>query len=315
MGHATRATTVDIALAADMCVDLVVRGDVRPRFAQVEQLVEDYALDIGGSANLFACQAAKLGLATAVLGRVGDDALGAHLLDRLEREGVDVSRVSRARGLKTGIGVTLCQPNDRAILTYLGSIDALGAADLPAAPERLCRHWHVASYYLLERLRPAWPPFLERARARGVTTSLDPNWDPRGHWAPIRATLPHLDLFFPNEAELHAITGEPDPLRAARMIAAYGPTVVVKRGAEGALAVSAERVEELAPAEVGRVEVVDGVGAGDNFDAGFLSSWLAGEPLTACLRRGHRCAAASLGAIGGVAAQLRARDLDAAEAG
>jgi sugar/nucleoside kinase (ribokinase family) len=57
-------------LATDQCVDLLVRGDVRPRWGQAEQIVDGYALEIGGSANLFACQAAKLGLRVGLIGVV-----------------------------------------------------------------------------------------------------------------------------------------------------------------------------------------------------------------------------------------------------
>ena len=300
----------DVALVADMCVDLIVRGNVRPQFRQVEQLVDDYEVDIGGSGNVFACQMVKLGLRTAVIGRVGPDVFGQHLMECLSREGVDVSRVVCEPGLKTGIGVTLVEPSDRAILTYLGSIAAVSTADLPPVPSQLCAHWHIASYYLLAQMRNAWPEFLARARQQGVTASLDPNWDPSEEWNGVEELLGQVDVFMPNDAEVRAIARESDVLSAARRLSKLGTMVVVKRGSDGPLAVQGDQVFELHRSVLRPVSgIVDTVGAGDNFDAGFLSAWLSGASISECLHRGHQCAVASLGVLGGIRGQITERQL------
>ncbi len=296
----------DVALAADMCVDLILRGNVRPQFHQIEQLVDDYCLEIGGSANIVASQLVKLGATVGVLGVVGADPFGAFLLERLAGLGVDTACVRRHSSMKTGLGVALAEPQDRAILTYTGTIDALSPDDLPADPDRWCRHWHVASVFLLRRLRGAWPRFLETCRAVNVTTSLDPNWDPEGRWQEIDALLPLIDVFLPNDREAMAMTGEHEPLAAARRLSRLGTLVVVKCGAAGALAVHGTREWQLRPPEaVPAARIVDSVGAGDNFDAGFLRAWLDRRPVPECLALGHECAVASLAAAAGVAGQLR----------
>ena len=116
----------DILTFGDMCVDLIVTGeDVVPQFGQFEKLVEDYELEMGGSCNIFACQAAKLGLRVGIIGRVGDDDFGRLVLRRLVESGVDIQHVIIDPALKTGLGIALCQGNDRAILTYLGSLNAV----------------------------------------------------------------------------------------------------------------------------------------------------------------------------------------------
>ena len=84
--------TYDVLSVADMCVDLIVRGNVRPAFGQVEQMVEGYVVELGGSANICASQMAKLGAKVGVLGRVGADAFGQHVLASLSALGVDLSR-------------------------------------------------------------------------------------------------------------------------------------------------------------------------------------------------------------------------------
>jgi ribokinase len=303
-----RNTEADVALVADMCVDLIIRGNVRPRFHQVEQLVTDYELDIGGSANIFACQMAKLGLRTKVIGKVGKDTFGAHLLQLLAREGVDTSAIKIEPDLRTGLGVTLVEPHDRAILTFIGSIDSVTAADLPLNPGKFCAHWHVASYFLLTHLWEVWPKFFRKAQDQGVTTSLDPNWDPSENWAGLDVLFGHVDVFLPNEVEILAITGDTDLLAAARRIAHLGPLVVVKRGADGALAVTDNEVVELTRADIRPVAgIVDSVGAGDNFDAGFLYSWMKGHAFIDSLKNGHRCASSSLTYLGGRRGQVVGR--------
>ncbi len=289
-----------------MCVDLILHGNVRPRFGQQEQIVEGYRLELGGSANIFASQMAKLGLRTAVIGYVGSDLFGDFALQRLMRSGVDVSLVRQSPSIPTGLGVHLSEPDDRAILTVVGTIDAPQPADLPASPQTVCRHWHLASPFLLRNLSSSWPQFLARARAAGVTISLDPNWDTAQAWNIIADLLPWVDVLLPNEAEAMALTGLNDAAEAAIRLGESGALVVVKRGERGAIAVSRGQTFEVAAAPIATPNgtPVDTVGAGDNFDAGFLSAWMAGKSIEECLSLGALCAAASLTCAGGIEGQL-----------
>ncbi len=169
----------DVITFGDMCVDLIITGeDVVPEFEQVEKLVDNYELEIGGSCNIFACQAAKLGLRVGILGRVGDDEFGRLIIRRLQESGVDTRYVIVDPMLKTGLGVALCTDNDRAILTYLGSLNAVYPADVTNEILRLTHHVHHGSYFLHTNLRPAMTDIFQRALILGATTSLDTNWDP-----------------------------------------------------------------------------------------------------------------------------------------
>jgi sugar/nucleoside kinase (ribokinase family) len=294
---------LDCLSVADLCVDLILRGDVRPRFGQVEQLVDGYTLELGGSADIFAAQFAALGGSAGVIGCAGRDALGRFAVDRLRDLGVDASRVRQHPDLPTGLGVALVERGDRAILTALGTIDAVGPDELTDALLAACRHWHIASYFLLRRLRPAWPAWLERCRQAGVTTSLDTNWDPDGRWDGVDDLLPLVDVFLPNEAEALAITGARDAEAAGQLLACRGRVAVVKLGERGALACAGGRSwhrEARAPALI-----IDAVGAGDCFDAGFVRAWQLGKSMDECLAWGARCAEASLESAGGFAGRLR----------
>jgi sugar/nucleoside kinase (ribokinase family) len=118
--------------------------------------------------------------------------------------------------------------------------------------------------------------------------------------------LPMVDVFLPNEAEATRLTGRDDVREAGEQLGRLCPLVVIKRGEKGALAIRGTEVWELRPEDFQSqpVEVADTVGAGDNFDAGFIRGWLLGRPIDECLKLGHRCAVASLGARGGIQGQL-----------
>lgn len=268
----------DILCVSDMCVDMVMTGNVRPQFKQVEQLIEGYSIELGGSANIFASQVAKLGARSGVLGWVGEDAFGQFCLETLQSLGVDTSRVGRHTQLKTGISAILAEPGDRAILTYLGTIEGVQPNELSDGVLGDCRHWHIASFFLLNQLRSQWKEWLTRCHEKKVSTSLDTNWDPENRWEGVKELLPLVDVFLPNEAEALAISGETDVERAGRELSACGPLVVVKRGEDGAMVFKGQQSWRIRGNELSDlpVTIVDAVGAGDNFDAGFSRLLAAG---------------------------------------
>lgn len=295
----------DIVIALDTCVDFLVRGDVEPQFGQVEKLVSDYDIELGGSGAIFACQCAKLGLNTAGIGVVGDDAFGRLVLKKLDESGVNSEEIRVDPYAKTGMGIALCKENDRAILTYLGTINGVRPEMvLKVLPH--ARHLHIASYYLMESMRTYWPDIVYRAKESGLTVSLDTNWDPAEKWDGFWAFSDCIDVFLPNENEVRGITGEEDVIRGALKLAAQFPLVVVKLGEKGAAAISGEKVWKV-PAR--QVAVVDTVGAGDTFDAGFLYGWLSGHSVQTCLRLGCYCGTCNVMRQGGIAGQPRIRDI------
>lgn len=298
----------DVITVLDTCVDLMMTGDVVPRFGQAEQLVDGYLLEMGGSACIFTCQCAKLGLKTAGLGMVGKDVFGDLVLARLADAGVDISGVVTDAMVQTGLGLALCRKEgDRAILTVPGSLDSANPEALLALLPK-ARHLHVASYYLLAKMRPHWPGILREAKRLGLTTSLDTNWDPAEKWDGIDDLAPYLDILFPNDNELHAFTGISDPLAAAASLAKAVPLVAAKLGAGGAMAVRSSGDTAWCPAN--KVEVADTVGAGDTFDGGFLYGFLNGKSLDESLRFGVFCAGHSVTKPGGYRGQPRLSELN-----
>jgi len=292
----------DIVAILDCCVDLVMSGgDIIPRFGQQEQFVADYSIEMGGSGCIFAAQAAKLGLRTAGIGVIGDDAFGRTVLNTLWTSGVDTSYIRSDSQWKTGLGVLLCVENDRAILTCNGTIDAVTADDISDEILSQTRHLHIASFYLHHKLHPHWLQIARRAQHFGTTISLDTNWDPDDRWdEDIYYLLPYVDVFFPNEQELMRIARIADVQEAAMFLAEKTPLLVIKRGAKGAMAISGSRIWECGACDV---KVSDTVGAGDSFDGGFLWGWLQGMPMEQCLEAGCFCGASNVTASGGTRGQ------------
>jgi sugar/nucleoside kinase (ribokinase family) len=270
----------------------------------VEKLVGDYTLEMGGSCSLFACQAARLGLRTAILGRVGDDSFGRLVVRRLQECGVDTRYVTVDPHLKTGLGIALCQDNDRAMLTYMGTINVLRPADVTDELLASARHLHHGSYYLHTGLLPGIPDIFRRAKQLGSSTSLDPNWDPQELWdANLAEVLPYTDILMPNEQEARFISHCSSVTQAVKRFHSQGVRLVaVKLGAQGALVDDGQAALQHA---VTPVSGGDSIGAGDSFDAGFLAGWLGGQPLERCLDLACACGSSVATKVGGLAGQLR----------
>jgi sugar/nucleoside kinase (ribokinase family) len=293
----------DLVVIGDCNPDVLVHGDdVTPAFGQQEKLVQRMSLEIGGSASITAVAAARLGLRVALVAAVGPDAAGTFMLEALAREGVDVSAVATRAGRATGMTVALSRGGDRAILTALGAMDSLTAADIPPDLLGRCRHVHVSSYFLLaDALGPGLADLFARARAAGATTSLDTNWDPAERWRDehLSAAIAQADLLLPNEAEALALSGASAAPAAALALMAAGPQVAVKLGARGVLVGSGS--SDLRQVSLPPVTPVDTTGAGDCFNAGLLTGLLQGLPLPRAAALGCAAGALSTGALGGTA--------------
>ncbi|MFJ6569415.1 carbohydrate kinase family protein [Streptomyces sp. NPDC091292] len=304
--------------------DLLVVGDANPdvvvgpldaplAFGQREQLVATGLLTLGGSAAIMACGAARLGLRVAFAGRVGDDDAGRFVRDALSARGVDTGALRLDPTLPSPLTAVVTRGADRAILTAPGTLADTGPDDVPEVLLTGSRHVHAASYFLMPKLADALPALFRTARVHGATTSLDTNDDPAGRWrsAGLTDLLAVTDILLPNAREALALSGvvdaghreggsDADVVAAARELAAAGPLVVVKTGADGALSHDGRTLRRAAPVPV---EPRDTVGAGDSFDAGFVAATLSGLGASDALAFAAACGALSTRAHGGTGAQ------------
>lgn len=290
----------DILVAGEINPDLVLTGNVSPEFGQVEKLVEQATLTIGSSSAIFACGAAKLGLRVAFIGVCGEDVFGRFMLEEMRNRDVDTTNVIVQPSASTGLSVILNQGSDRAILTFPGLIPALHASDISDSLLQQARHLHVASYFLQTGLQPDLPALFGRAHSLGLTTSLDTNYDPSEKWPEMEALLRATDVLLPNQAEALCITRAQEVETAARELARKAKVVAVKCGEAGAVASTQDVVIR---AEAIPVHIVDSVGAGDSFDAGFLFGYLQHWALDKSLRLACACGGLSMRKAGGTNGQ------------
>jgi len=230
------------------------------------------------------------------------------MLDQLSAEGVDVGAVAVRADAPTGMTVALSRGGDRAILTALGAVASLTAAEVPAALLAEARHVHASSWFLLEdSLGPGLAGLFSAARAEGATTSLDTNWDPAERWTGehLLTAIAQADLLLPNEAEALRLSSALSLDEAAGKLTADGSRLVVKLGERGALCVErAEYAEGPARYQVRLPPVVpaDTTGAGDCFNAGLIAGLLDGMNLPRAAALGCAAGALSTAAPGGTAA-------------
>jgi sugar/nucleoside kinase (ribokinase family) len=260
-------------------------------------LVDSIDLRGGGCALNTSSALARLGLATAAVGKVGADPLGDFLLALLEERGVDVDGVLRDPSVPTSASVALVDSaGERTFLHVPGANAALRTEELGEAAYA-GRALHLAGALVLECLdgEPV-AAVLAEARRRGITTSLDTVFDASGRWERVLPALPHCDLVTPGLAEAQAITGERDPARASARLRELGAREAVVTLGGGGCHVSADAFERHVRGC--QVDAVDGTGAGDAFAAGFLYGKLAGWPLERCARFANAAGALATTAVG-----------------
>lgn len=298
-----------ILVVGELNPDLILSGYRSfPRLGQ-EVLVDDWTLTLGSASAIAAVGLARLGNPVRFAGLTGCDPWADFCSQALETAGVDVSHLKRDPAVKTGLTVSITSASDRALVTCLGAIASFRAEDVPGAALEGCGHLHISSYFLQTGLRPGCRNLLAQAHACGLTTSLDPGFDPSEQWDDgLRETLREVDVFFPNEVELRGLGGAEDPVECIRRLENGRTLVVAKLGAAGCLALEHGRPLHV-PAFP--VEPVDTTGAGDSFNAGFLHAWLRAQPLIEALRFAAACGALSTRAMGGAGRQASAAEAEA----
>jgi sugar/nucleoside kinase (ribokinase family) len=290
-----------VLVIGELNVDIVATGLRGFPEMGAEILAQDCDLTLGSASAIFAVGMSKLGHKVTFVSQVGRDFFGDFCITTLKQLGIATSNVIRKANEKTGVTLALSGRRDRALVTYPGAIASLTADRASHALLKQHEHLHLTSYYLQKKLQPRFGEILQHAKALGLTTSFDPNSDPSDRWnSAINSVLRYTDILFVNEREAIKLTKAKSAQAALKMLGAKTSCVVVKRGSKGAIAI---QDNELFTDSGFRVKALDTTGAGDSFDAGFLSAYLMKQPVSECLRFGNACGALSAISIGGTAGQ------------
>lgn len=289
-------------------VDVILSG--LPALPELgREVVCDSVETVMGSASaIYACRMATLGQQVSFIGLVGDDAYGHLCVESLAAAGVDTGLVIVDPARHTGATFVMSLPENRAMVTHLGSIAELSARHLPPGLFLGFEHVHVTSPFLQVGLAPDLPRLAREARDHGLTVSFDPQWDPGETWTCVREMAPSCTVLMPSEEEACGMTGRAAAREALDALAGWGSElVVVKLGAGGAIAASGGRVVRQPGVPI---KPVDTTGAGDTFDAAFVKRLIAdGRSVEESLAYACAAGAAACMQVGGASEPLRHKDV------
>ena len=249
----------------------------------------------GGSAANTLAGLAALGAKCAFIGQVADDQFGKVFTHDMRAGGVDFDTPPRGAEPPTAQVLIFVTPDaQRTMNTFLGASQFLPAAALDESTIASAKVLYLEGYlWDPEEPRAAMRRAIGAARAAGREVAFTPSevFVIDRHGDDFRQLIGEgmIDILFANHLELAALTGEEGFEAGVAALAGKVPTLVVTKGAEGAIAVRGGARAEV-PAEP-IAKVVDTTGAGDLFAAGFLYGHVAGETLERCLKRGAICAA------------------------
>lgn len=289
-----------IATIGDVNVDLIARIEKMPELGK-QVITQDFQTHGGGCSANFSLSCARLGMDTQLFGKVGDDVFGTYVLVELEDNKVDTSNVLLT-DQKTGVTVAIVQGIERSFITFRGENVSYCLDDIDVSKIH-ADIVHLPSYFLMDSLRKDYVKLIDLIHAAGLKVSFDTGWDPRGFVKetvdPIFDILPRTDVFLPNIDEVRNILGlskDTGPEKAAEILLDMGvKTVAIKMGKDGCWVADKEKLEYV-PAF--SVKVVDTTGAGDNFNAGFISGYISGKTLSQCATIGSATAALKIGGVG-----------------
>jgi len=292
---------IDVVVVGELNVDIILNGiDGLPVIGK-ELMAKAMSVTLGSSSAIFAGNLSTLGSRVAFIGKIGNDIFANLVLESLQSRMVDTSRIIKSDDLSTGATIVMAYDQDRANLTFPGAMDELRLEDIDFEFLAGARHMHFANCFMQPGIRNDLVTLFRKAKELGLTTSLDTQWDPEEKWdLPLKNLLPYVDIFMPNRAEFANFTGEDDVLAGIRKIKDHSNIIVIKNGSEGAMAWDGQKI--ISQPAFRNDNVIDTVGAGDSFDAGFVRDFIKGQSIEECLVTGALAGAINTTCAGGTGA-------------
>ena len=291
----------DVLVVGELNVDLILNSiDSFPEMGK-EKLAKDMTLTLGSSSAIFASNLSALGAKVAFIGMIGTDAFGNLVKDSLSAKKVNTDYLIISDKWNTGATIVLNYSEDRAMVTYPGTMEHLTINDISEEAISSAKHLHFSSYFLQPGIQKDIAALFKMAKEKGLTTSLDIQWDPNEKWDfNYKEVLPFVDVFLPNEQEALLLTKEKELDNAIKKLTPFTKHLVVKLGSKGSM-VSANGKSTFKKSFLNE-NVVDAIGAGDSFNAGFIFRFINGFDIDECQNFGNLTGAINTTAAGGTEA-------------
>ena len=291
----------DVLVVGELNVDLILNNIISFPEIGKEILSRDMTLALGSSSAIFASNISSLGVKTAFAGKLGNDSFGELVLKSLKKKNVNTDFIIKDDKEKTGATIVLNYDEDRAMITHPGAMETFSEVDVTEEILQQAGHMHVSSVFLQKQLKRGIVKLFKRAKNLGLTTSLDIQWDPDEKWdLDFSELLPFVDVFLPNRQELTAITGYSDVNKALNYIKDSVNIIAVKMGNRGSIGFQNGKTVTVEP--FFNANVIDAIGAGDSFNAGFISKFINNKSLESCLKSGNLMGALNTTESGGTGA-------------
>lgn len=291
----------DVVVVGELNVDIILNHiESFPEIGK-EKIADSMTLTLGSSSAIFASNLSALGARVAFIGKTGNDSFSDLIIRSLESKKVDTSMIIRDASLVTGATIVLNYDQDRAMVTHPGAMNHLTLSDITVNSLRCARHLHFSSCFLQPGIKPDLANLFKMAQEMGLTTSFDAQWDPAEKWdIRMETILPHVDVFLPNLIEALHLSRKTNLNDALDQLAVTGHIVVIKLGQEGSVSKQGDTVLKIHPFL--NNNVVDAIGAGDSFNAGFIYKFIQGKDIRDCQTFGNLTGAINTTQPGGTAA-------------
>jgi sugar/nucleoside kinase (ribokinase family) len=297
----------DVAVMIDAaCIGILVADVIAKPVDKIPQkgllgLIGGITLHSGGCAMSAAVDMSKIGLKTALLGKVGNDSFGEFMKNVLIQNNVNIDGIVTDTENQTSASVVLSDSaGERKFLHCAGANGAFGRDDINWNVIQYSKIVFVAGTMLMDTFDGEHcAGVLKRCKEMGKTTVLDTAWDSKGRWMKVlEPCMPYIDVFLPSIGEAVKLSGKTDPKKIADVFLGKGvKQVAIKLGGKGCyLRESKEADGVIIPPY--KVKAVDTTGAGDSFCAGFITGLVKGMTFTECGRFANAVGAHCVSAMG-----------------
>ncbi|WP_186754708.1 carbohydrate kinase family protein [Echinicola salinicaeni] len=291
----------DLLVVGELNIDLILNQIKGFPEMGSEKVAEKMDVTLGSSSAIFASNIATLGIQTSFCGKVGNDDFGQFVCETLRNKKVGVDHISVSKAFKTGLTVVMNYDQDRANVTYCGAMEDLTIEDIPWEKVSEYKHFHLSNYFLQKGIQKDITEIFKKAKASGMSTSLDLQVDPDDQWDfDYKSCLPYVDIFLPNESELLSLTGKTEVDEALEELKDHANIIALKMGIKGGLVYHKGEIIKAEPYI--NDQFVDAIGAGDSFNAGFICKFLQGNDWGECLKFANLTGALNTTAAGGTGA-------------